>query len=193
MRPYPAAVVLGLAVSLTACARPGNTPSGTPTAQSRPAAQITAVPAPRGGSAVAIAPRGWTCDKQQAGRPQSVITNPGLEPEAQARARRALEAANPPLPRRGPLPEDVAVVAESCARALSLELKLLAANAGNVPDSSSVHRLLTAKGLTGVTTDTRSSFAGAIGDACVHGTFSTDGPELSIGPQSPDGTCLLVG
>ncbi|MEU8230202.1 hypothetical protein AB0C12_11420 [Actinoplanes sp. NPDC048967] len=110
------------------------------------------------------------------------------EADAAERARRALEAANPPLPRRGPLPSAAAARAEACARNLSPQLNLLM-HASDALDEQTLRAMLTREGLTGVVIGPGPKFAGTTGNACVHGSLAGDGPDLSIGPPAPDGTC----
>jgi hypothetical protein len=117
--------------------------------------------------------------------PRPVTSAPA---EAAERARRALEAANPPLPRRGPLPAAAAARAEACARHLSPQLNLLMRDTAPL-DERALRRFLTREGLTGIGIGPGPSFAGATGAACVYGSFTADGPELSIGPPGPDGSC----
>ena len=194
VRSATAAIVLGLTASLTACARPGNTPSGTPTATSRTVTVwATAAPAPPIGlvpSRLATTP-GPACGSSTTGvrKPPATTPDPQISPESEAaaRARRALEAANPPVPRRGPVPDEAA--AESCARTLRMELTLLTSGRGETPQEPALRRTLTAMGLSGITVGAGSAFAASTGTACVYGTFTADGPELSIGPLGADGTC----
>ena len=129
----PAAVVaLGLIASLAACARPGDTPSGTPSARSEVTLMASLAPGP---PQLAVPPvqrmSTMGCDgriKPVQPKPAgSVPPRPMTSAQADAveRARRALEAANPPLPRRGALPTEAAARAEACARRLSPQLTLL--------------------------------------------------------------------
>jgi hypothetical protein len=110
------------------------------------------------------------------------------ENDAAARTRRALEAANPPLPRRGPLPSAAAARAETCARNLSPQLTLLMHSAAQL-DEAALRALLTREGLTRVKIGPGPTFAAATGNACVHGSLAGDRPDLSIGPPALDGTC----
>jgi hypothetical protein len=192
-----AAVVLALAGSPTACARPANTPSGTPTAESKtvtlwvsaaPAAPQVVPPPVPGTPAVG-------CDGRriQPAQPKWVSSAPprpmtSAEADAVERARRALEAANPPLPRRGPLPSAAATQAETCARNLSPQLNLLMHGPGPF-DEQTLRAFLTREGLTGVVIGPGPEFAAATGNACVHGSLAGERPDLSIGPPGPDGTC----
>jgi len=188
--------VLGLAASLTACARPGDTPSGTPTAASRTVTRwASAAPAqPRGlvPSRLAVRP-GPACGTRPTGVPKPSAATPdprvSADSEAEARARRALAAANSPVPRRGPVRDEV--TAESCARTLRLELTLLTGGRGEAPRVPALHRTLAAVGLSGVTVGDGSAFAASTGTDCVYGTFTGAGPELSIGPLAANGTCRL--
>jgi hypothetical protein len=111
------------------------------------------------------------------------------DPHAAERARRALEAANPPIPQRAPVPPEAVAAAESCARTLQQELTLLAASPGGITDEQSLRRILTSAGLSRILVQPGPAFAAAAGQACVHGTFPSGRPELSIGPQQPDGSC----
>ena len=202
--------MLVLTASLAACARPGDTPAGTPAAASRPAT-LWASPAPAQpeliGSALArpaligSAPGrvklrpGAVCDGRVGKTPRPATTTPDpqltAESEAAARSRRALEAANPPIPRRGPVRGDAAAVAESCVRTLRLELTLLTGGRGGRPGEPALMRALTSQGLSGITVGNGSAFAASTGTACVYGTFTAEGPELSIGPLATNGTCRL--
>ncbi len=198
-----AALVLGLTASLTACAHPGNTPSGTPAAgprtatlwaSARPAQPAEIAPATP--SLLRLRPRP-ACDSRGGGIPAPATTTTTPQPqtsaegEAAARARRALEAANPPLPRRGPVQGDAATVAESCARMLRLDLTLLTGGRGGPPKEPALHEALARQGLSGITVGNGSAFAASTGTACLYGVFTTEGPELSIGPLAADGTCRL--
>ncbi|MEU8614429.1 hypothetical protein AB0C29_41220 [Actinoplanes sp. NPDC048791] len=197
MRLTTAAVVLALAGSLTACAGPGNTPSGTPTAKSETVTLwASAAPAP---PQVVPPPvpgtPGVGCDGRriQPAQPKRMGSAPprpmtSAEADAAERARRALEAANPPLPRRGPLPSAAAAQAETCARNLSPQLNLLMHASGPL-DEQTLRALLTREGLTGVAIGPGPNFAAATGTACVHGSLAGERPEMSIGPPAPDGTC----
>lgn len=195
VRLVTATLVLGLAASLTACARPGNTPSGTPEATSEVTLAASLAPAPLPPMQPVPGTPAVGCDGQrlQPVRPERVASAPpppmtSAQVDAAERTRRALEAANPPLPRRGPLPAAVAARAETCARDLSPELNLLMR--GTAPlDESTLRTFLTGEGLTGIVIGPELSFAGATGQACVHGSFTADGPALSIGPTGPDGGC----
>jgi len=195
-----AALVLGLTASLTACARPGSTPTGTPEATSRPAT-LWASLAPAQPELIGSAPGrlglrpGAACDGRAGRIPPPATTTPDPQPsaesEAAARARRALEAANPPVPRRGPIQGDAAALAESCVRTLRLELTLLTGGRGGRPEEPALLRTLTSQGLSGITVGSGAAFAASTGAACVYGTFTADGPELSIGPLAANGTCHL--
>jgi hypothetical protein len=200
VRPSTAALVLGLTASLTACARPGDSPSGTPTARSEVTLMASLAPGPPqvvGPSHFAPVPGtpavgcgGRRIQPARPARPVSPRPRPTSGPEFDAaeRARRALEAANPPLPRLGPLPSEAAAQAETCARNLSPQLTLLMH--GAVPlDERTLRRFLTGEGLTGVVIGPGLDFAAATGKACVHGHFTADGPALSIGPPAANGTC----
>lgn len=206
VRPSTAALVLGLTASLTACARPGNTPPGTPAATSRPAtlwaslapAQpeliASAQPALIGSAPGRVGLRpGAVCDGRVGRIPRPATTKPDLqlsaESDAAARSRRALEAANPPIPRRGPVQGDAAAIAESCVRTLRLELTLLTGGRGGRPGEPALLRTLTSQGLSGITVGNESAFAASTGTACVYGAFTAEGPELSIGPLAANGTC----
>ncbi|GAA3956408.1 hypothetical protein [Actinoplanes auranticolor] len=196
MRLATAAVVLGLAGSLTACAHPGNTPSGTPAAPSDVTFLASIAPAPpRVGQPLVPGTPAVGCDGQrlQPARPKRWNSAPprpttSAENDAAERTRRALEAANPPLPRRGPLPSTAAARAETCARNLSPQLTLLLHSPGSL-DERTLRALLTREGLTGVVISPALDFAAAAGDACVHGRLAGERPDLSIGPPDPDGTC----
>jgi hypothetical protein len=194
VRPATAAVVLGLIASLTACARPGDTPSGTPAAPSRTVTLwASAAPAPPKGalpSRLAMRPGPSCAGPAGIEKPTTTKPAPRLspEPEATARARRALEAMNPPVPRRGPLPDPVAAAAEGCARTLRLELTLLTGGRGGTPAEPELRRVLTQQGLSGITV-AGDAFGAATGKACVHGVFTADDVELSIGPLDANGTC----
>jgi hypothetical protein len=109
------------------------------------------------------------------------------ESGAAERARRALEAANTPFPRRGPLRDEEA--AEACGRALRMELTLLTAGRGEAPEESLLRRTLLTQGLSRITISADSSFAASTGKDCVFGTFTTNGPELTLGPPAADGAC----
>jgi hypothetical protein len=124
-------------------------------------------------------------------QPDAADPQPSTEPEAAARARRALEAANPPVPRRGPVPADAAAVAESCARILRLELTLLIGGRGGRPAEPALRRTLARQGLSGIAVGDESAFAASTGAACVHGVFTAEGPQLSIGPIAANRTCSL--
>lgn len=203
-----ALVVLGLAASLPACARPGDTPAGTPPAASRPAtlwASLAPAPpeligsAPARPSVIGVVPdrlrlrQGAVCDGRAGKTPRPAVSTPGPPPspesEAAARSRRALEAANPPIPRRGPVRGDAATIAEFCVRTLRLELRLLTGGRGGRPEEPALRRMLTSQGLSGITVGEGSAFAASTGTACVYGVFTAAGPELSIGPPAARGTC----
>jgi len=140
------------------------------------------------------------CDNRIAARPIPPSgAPPAADPRAAAphvadsdaaeRARRALEAANPPISRRAPIPPEAAATAESCARSLQPGLTLLAANPRALADEQSLRRILTSAGLTKIIIQPGPTFAAAAGKACVYGTFPSGKPELSIGPQPRDGSC----
>lgn len=211
VRHIAATLALGLAASLAACARPGNTPSGTPATTSEVTLMASLAPAPPRVASPPLAAVPGTaevgCDGRRRQpvrparpmgsappriRPESVPPRirptPGAEADAAERARRALAAANPPLPRRGPLPSEAAARAETCARSLSPQLTLLLHGADPL-DEKTLRTFLTGEGLTGVVIGPGLSFAAATGKACVHGSLTADRPELSIGPPAPDGTC----
>lgn len=80
-------------------------------------------------------------------------------------------------------------MAESCAQTLRQELTLLTAGRAGRPDESALQRTLTAMGLSGISIGRESDFAASTGDACIYGTFTAKGPELSIGPLTPNDTC----
>jgi hypothetical protein len=54
-----------------------------------------------------------------------------------------------------------------------------------------LRRTLTATGLSGISIGEESAFAASTGDACVHGTFTPHGSDLSIGPPAADSACHL--
>ncbi|RSM48833.1 hypothetical protein DMB66_45895 [Actinoplanes sp. ATCC 53533] len=141
-----------------------------------------------------VGPRpGAVCDGRAGRIPRPPTTTPdpqlSAESDAAARARRALEAANPPIPRRGPVRDDAAAIAESCVRTLRLELTLLTGGRGGRPGEPALLRTLTSKGLSGITVGKESAFAASTGTACVYGTFTAEGPELTIGPLAANDTC----
>jgi hypothetical protein len=238
----PAAVALTLVATLPACARPGDTPTGTPSADvvtmhmsaapappvmlSRIAVPPSWMPAgcanpiaarpapPRGARTIPPTPKPATIpgapNRAPAAIPSAAAALPGAanpgatgpevaelgaatpdvaDSEAAERARRALEAANPPIPRRAPVPPEAAAVAEACARKLQPELTLLAASPGGLADDKILRTMLTNAGLTTITIQPGPAFAATAGKACVYGTFPNGKPELSIGPQQPNGTC----
>ena len=197
----PAAVALTLAATLPACAPQGYTPTGTPSANvvTLHMSAAPAQPTPGLPSLMAIPPSRITigCDNPVAARPvppTGAAKPPPATPNvtdssAAERARRALEAANPPIPRRAPIPPEAAPAAESCARSLQPDLTLLAVSPGGLADEQSLRRVLTSAGLTKIIIQPGPAFAAAAGKACVYGTFPSGKPELSIGPQQPDGSC----
>ena len=83
-----------------------------------------------------------------------------------------------------------AAQAETCARRLAPQLNLLV-QAPDRPNEQALRTLLTGEGLTGITIGPELGFTAATGEACLHGDLSAAGPDLSIGPPGPDGTCHL--
>jgi hypothetical protein len=80
-------------------------------------------------------------------------------------------------------------MAESCVRTLRQELTLLTAGRAGRPDESALRRTLTAMGLSGISMGRESDFAASTGSACIYGTFTPEGPELSIGPLTRNSAC----
>jgi hypothetical protein len=70
-----------------------------------------------------------------------------------------------------------------------MELTLLTAGRGEPPEESMLRRTLTTQGLTRITISADSSFAASTVKDCVFGTFTTNGPELTLGPPAADGAC----
>ena len=198
MRPQkaPTAVALALAATLPACAPQGYTPTSTPSAHvvTLPMSAGPAQTAPGLPSLIAVPPSRIPvgCDNRIAARPtppSGAHTNSAIpEPDAAERARRALEAANPPISRRAPSTRGRSR-RQFCARSLRPKLTLLAANPGGLADEQSLRRILTSAGLTEIIIQPGPAFAAAAGKACVYGTFPSGRTELSIGPQQPDGSC----
>ncbi|BCJ53266.1 hypothetical protein Asp14428_47410 [Actinoplanes sp. NBRC 14428] len=196
-----AGVALSMIATVAACARPGDTPAGTPTRNVTLFASAVAVPPaprliPHSPGVVAVAPgRAISrCGEQPAGGPRRA-GGPGVpQPtasfsEEQERHRRALAAARSPAPQRAPVPAGALPAAEACIDLLRPELTLLAAS-GSL-GRETLRRSLVRHGFE-ATVRPDLSFRGAVGDACVYGIVDATGPTFELGPRTTDGSCAAA-
>jgi len=187
--------MLGVAVALLAaagCARPGNTPGGTPTAppaelHASVAAVNPAVPAPEQprlapSRSLTVPPGVARC-----ALPVVAVPKPGTTAgpeEAQERARRALESQRATFPVRGKVPAAAVPGATECARRLQLELTLR-----RPLDEANVRAALTSTGLTKAVVEPGPRFATSTGLACIVGTVTADEAAMVITPLPADRAC----
>jgi hypothetical protein len=190
-------VAVAVAVALIAaagCARPGNTPVGTPTAP----------PAERHASVVAVNPAVSAPEQPSLAPSRSLAVRPGVArcalpvvavpkpgttagagaDEAQERARRALESQRATFPVRAEVPAAAVPGAIECARLLQLELTLR-----RPLDEANVQAALTSTGLTKAVVEPGPRFATSTGLACIVGTVTGDEAAMVITPLPADRTC----
>jgi hypothetical protein len=187
--------MLAVAMALIAaagCARPGNTPGGTPTAppaerQASVVAVNPAVPAPQ---QARLAPSRSLAVRPGIARcalPVVAVPKPGTTAgpnEAQERARRALESQRATFPVRGRVPAAAVPGAIECARLLQLELTLR-----RPLDEAKVQAALTSAGLTKAVVEPGPRFATSTGLACIVGTVAADQAAMVITPMPADRSC----
>jgi hypothetical protein len=114
---------------------------------------------------------------------------PGTTGDAAERARKALEAQQSPVPRRGIVPPAAVPGAEACVRLLQLEFNLLAAAAGGTPADAAVRAALLKAGLRDPVVEPGPAFAASTGSACVVGAFTGTEPSMAITPLGRGGAC----
>ncbi len=207
--------MLTVAAAATACARPGNTPGGTPAETSR-ALHASAVvvrpdadPVPRVATGAARRPglapcaqppepiakpvpsraRGATAHPRGAG-PNDAGPPPAADPaEAEQRRRQVLDAQQSPPPRRGVVAPGAATGAEQCIAVLRQELALRTAGADRAPGEADIRAALEGAGLTRPVVRPGPRFAASTGEACVLGTFTGGTAAFTIAALPADGSC----
>jgi hypothetical protein len=200
-------VAVALVAAVAACARPGDTPGGTPTttvtfhasAAPQTSAGLRPVPASRlpqrpglaacAQPAVAVpkpvpSPTGSARPRPDSSHPRGAGPN-----DAGERARQALEAAQSPIPRNGSVPADAAESAEQCVRRLQQEFTLRAAGSGRFPDEAAVRASLQSAGLLRPVVEPGPRFAASTGEACILGGFAAGQPAMTIAALPDSGTC----
>jgi len=201
-----AGAALTLIAAAGGCARPGNTPGGTPTPQPTtvtveasavPASPVPMsdllVPAPTGTSAP---PRGvarcataaTAVPKPAPGTTHPRGSGPNDAGSPRDRREQVLESQRATYPRRGDVPAVAAAAATECARLLQLEFTLRTAG-GRPLDEEAVRAALQSTGLTKAVIEPGPRFATSTGQACIIGTVTAGRPAMVIAPLPSDGTC----
>jgi hypothetical protein len=202
------AIAAGLLLigAAAACAQPDQTPAGTPevqrsmsfSAQRVPAAPLSGAFIERGyritGSCAALQPPPQATPGPLPGGEPGGLSDAEARRRAEAleRARLVLEAANPPVPRRGDMPAATVIGAEQCVNQLRVELTRRVAGSRTAPSIPDIRSTMESIGLTAVTVNANSrgpSFAGSTGAACLLGTFTADKPTFAIAPLPTAGGC----
>jgi hypothetical protein len=105
------------------------------------------------------------------------------------RARRVLAEQHRPTPTRGVVPAAAVPGAEACVYFLRIQFSLLAAGSRAAPAEPAIEAALHSAGLTKIVIHPGPVFAASTGAACVHGSFTAEGPSFVIGPAATDGSC----
>jgi hypothetical protein len=136
-------------------------------------------------------PRGAGTNEAAQPKPAPRGTDPNDfdDPDGVLERRRALEALQSPVPRRGEVPAAAVPAAEACVRLLQAELTLLGVSAGG-PADTAVEAALRRAGLRNPVVKPGPAFAGSTGSACVVGSFAGTRPSLVIAPLDPAGACI---